>query len=217
MRAHAAELRTRWEELLGGIVATPPAARREVFDRLYAAYTGPDRHYHDIGHIADCLRELDHARAAAHDPRAIELAIWFHDVVYDGRRSDNEERSADDADAALGRLEVPAAVRQEVRRLILLTRHAPNGAPDPRDIDGQLMVDIDLTPLAAPAAVFDRNGENIRREYPHVDDAAFDRGRAGMLARFLQRPRIYCTDAFARRYEQQARDNLRRTLGRNGV
>src|SRR5439155_4146552 len=122
-------------------------------------------------------------------PRAIELAIWFHDVIYDGRRQDNEERSAELADVQLKRLEIGDAFRAEVRRLILLTRHDR----EPADIDGKLMVDIDLASLARPAEVFNENTRLIRREYPHVAEADFARGRREMLGRFLARPRLYYT------------------------
>ena len=94
--------------------------------------------------------------------------------------------------------------------LILLTRHDR----EPPDIDGKLMVDIDLASLARPAEVFDENTRLIRKEYPHVRDEEFARGRREMLARFLARPRIYYTDLFRDRYEQRARANLSRALAK---
>src|SRR5947207_15951860 len=93
------ELRLRWERVCGG--AGSEEVRGEIFEMLAAAYAGRDRYYHGIGHIRECLRELDSVRDSADDPRALELAIWFHDVVYDGRRKDNEERSAELADVQL--------------------------------------------------------------------------------------------------------------------
>src|SRR5580698_10201794 len=83
-----------------------PDAAREVFDDLFARYTAADRRYHDFHHIEACLRLLDSVRGLARHPDSIELAIWFHDVVYDSRRSDNEEASASLAVDALGRLGV---------------------------------------------------------------------------------------------------------------
>jgi predicted metal-dependent HD superfamily phosphohydrolase len=203
------ELRKRWEASFGD--APRAEFSHHVFEQLFAAYTGTDRHYHGIGHIAECLSELDSVREMATNPKAIEAAIWFHDVVYDGRRQDNEERSADLAQEQLARLGYDATFRDEVRRLILLTRH---DRPPP-DRDGQLMVDIDLASLSRPAEVFDRNSELIRQEYPHVPEADFVRGREQMLGRFLQRPRIYYTDVFHDRDEKQARINLQRVIARS--
>jgi predicted metal-dependent HD superfamily phosphohydrolase len=201
------ELRKRWEALFDD---APPGVSQDVFEHLWRSYTGVDRHYHGIGHIAECLAELDTVRSLARNPGTIEAAIWFHDVVYDGRRQDNEERSAELADQQLERLGCSPAFREEVRRLILLTRHDR----PPADMDGKLMVDIDLASLSRPAEVFDRNSRLIREEYPHVPEADFVRGREQMLGRFLQRPRIYYTDVFHDRDEKQARINLQRVLAR---
>ena len=200
------QLRERWERACAGAGSVP--LRQQVFKELCDAYTSADRFYHGIGHITECLREFDSVHELAMNPRAIELAIWFHDVVYDGRRTDNEERSAELADARLALLGVGDVFRGEVRRLILLTRH--DG--EPPDVDGKLIVDIDLASLARPAEVFDQNTRLIRREYPHVGEAEFARGRREMLGRFLARPRIYYTDVFFERYEQRARENLIRAL-----
>ena len=64
-------------------------------EELIAAYTAPGRHYHNLAHIEDCLGAL--ARVENLSPLEREIlseAIWWHDVVYDATRSDNEELSA---------------------------------------------------------------------------------------------------------------------------
>jgi predicted metal-dependent HD superfamily phosphohydrolase len=201
------QLRGRWDSLWPDAAV---ADRGGVFDQLMSAYTGSDRHYHGAAHIIECLSEFDDVRSLASNWRAIEAAIWFHDVVYDGTKKDNEERSADFADSALGRLKQPEAFCAEVRRLILLTRHDH----EPADIDGKLMVDIDLASLARSPEVFAENTRLIRLEYPHVNESEFARGRLSMLGRFLARRRIYYTDAFFDRYEKPARTNLQRGIDR---
>lgn len=199
------QLEQRWDAQWP---TTAAQTRREVFQQLIAAYTSRDRHYHDLRHIADCLREFDSVKHLAHDPHAIEVAIWFHDVVYDGARQDNEERSAEIADEALQRLGASTALRRDVEALILFTRHDR----DPDTSDGKLIVDIDLASLGRSAEVFDANGRAIRQEYANVPEEDFRKGRASLLGMFLSRPRIYMTDEFFNRYEQQARQNLQRSL-----
>jgi len=61
---------------------------------LISAYTAPDRHYHDLRHVEALLGLSDACASAITDRDAVEAAIWFHDAIYDTRRSDNEERSA---------------------------------------------------------------------------------------------------------------------------
>src|SRR5678809_692845 len=64
------------------------------YEQLTDAYAEPHRCYHTQQHIAECLEEFDEARHLARDPVAIELALWFHDAVYNPRAADNEEQSA---------------------------------------------------------------------------------------------------------------------------
>ena len=69
-------------------------------DELVAAYTAPGRHYHNLAHIEDCLAAL--ARVddlSAAEREILTQAIWWHDVVYDATRTDNEELSARLAEA----------------------------------------------------------------------------------------------------------------------
>jgi predicted metal-dependent HD superfamily phosphohydrolase len=183
--------------------------RDDVYGELLSAYTAPDRHYHDIRHIAHCLSEFDGVRHLAHNPQALEVAIWFHDVVYDGRQKDNEEQSAEVAAAALRKLGASDAFIDEVQQLILFTRHDV----EPTTADGKLMADIDLASLALAPDRFDENSRHIRSEYLHIPEAAFLRGRNDMLGGLLKRPRIYYTDVFHDRYEGQARENLERAVG----
>jgi predicted metal-dependent HD superfamily phosphohydrolase len=206
VRADLGQLRERWRACCHGIAQSQQGDA--VFGELLAAYTGPDRHYHDIDHIADCLREFDSVKHLAENPAAVEAAIWFHDVVYDGRCNDNEEQSSEVAGAALRQMGAGDAFRGQVIELILLTRHNVT----PASKDGKLMVDIDLASLALAPQRFEENSRRIRAEYPHVPDEAFVRGRDEMLGGFLRRPRIYYSDVFFNRYERQARENLRRAV-----
>ncbi len=207
MNGNFVHLHSRWKTLFRAL-GTAQDRRRE-FENLFNHYSEPHRAYHNLDHIAHCLRELDDARHLIAHGDVVEAAIWFHDVIYDPRGSDNERDSARYAKATLERLGAVEPFRSEVQRLILLTRHDHS----PSDLAGQLMVDIDLASLGAPAEVFDENGQNIRIESAHADQATYETARAAMLRKFADRPRIYFTDFFAHRYESRARDNLRRTLG----
>lgn len=200
------KLHSRWDALLRPLGTS--AARHQEFEQLVRHYREPHRGYHNLNHIADCLHQFDVVRHMAPDPDAVEAAIWFHDVIYDPRGVDNEGASAAYADGCLARLGAEERFRAEVNRLILLTRHDD----PPNDVAGQLMVDIDLSSLGAPAAVFDQNGENIRREFAHVDEQHYRASRAKILRKFDARPRIYLTESFVARYEESARANLRRAL-----
>src|SRR5215469_15140333 len=89
----------RWRRLWNSIGAKGDAI--VWYEKLAHAYGGPHRYYHNQQHIGDCLVEFDHARNLATQPEAVELAIWFHDAVYDPKASDNEEQSAELAERCL--------------------------------------------------------------------------------------------------------------------
>ena len=186
---------------------TYDALLREVTPGLRRRYAEPGRRYHDQAHVDACLRRMHERRAAFDDAESVELAIWFHDAVYNPRAGDNEERSAELARRSLAALGAPASRVDAVRRLILATKHDA----EPATPDARLLVDIDLAILAADADAFDDYERAIRAEFAHVGDDQFRRGRASVLRKFLARDRIFASDAFAP-MEPAARANLKRSL-----
>jgi predicted metal-dependent HD superfamily phosphohydrolase len=185
---------------------------RALAGAVLAAWAEPGRRYHGLDHLRDCLAELDGAPADGADRDRVEAALWFHDAIYDPRAGDNEARSADWARRALAELGIPAAVADDVARLVSLTRHN-DPAPDP---SGRLLCDIDLAILGREPEAFDAYDRGIRDEYAWVPEAAFRATRTGVLAGLLARSPLYQTEHFRRRYEAAARTNLGRALERLG-
>jgi len=181
-----------------------------VFAELSAHYADPPRAYHSLDPVVRCLDELETARHLAQCPLEVELAIWFHDAVYDPRARDNEAKSAELARRAAQELLFPRASAKRVYHLILATRHDVL----PTTADQRLLADIDLSILGAPTEEFDEYERRIREEYAGVSEAEFRAARADILEKFLSRPRLYATEFFLNRYEQAARENLRRSLTR---
>jgi predicted metal-dependent HD superfamily phosphohydrolase len=174
-------------------------------EELAAAYAAPSRHYHNLAHIEDCLAALAQVEGlSAHERELLSEAIWWHDVVYDPTRSDNEELSAE-----LAERQVRADLRDEVGRLIRLTKTHDVKADDRL---GAILISIDLIILGAEPARYDAYVADIRQEFIHVSDADYRAGRAGVLRRFSARPVIYPDAGFAAKYDQRARDNLAREL-----
>lgn len=194
--------RDRWNELWRAAGVPSDASSR--YDQLTRLYAQPHRHYHNIQHIAECLREFDLARELAKQPLAVELAIWFHDAIYDPRAADNEERSAELARQCCGETGFNAQFQESVARLVLATKQH-DGSLHP---DAPLLVDIDLSILGQPADRFWQYEKQIRAEYEWVPQEVFAIKRAEILERFLARKQIYRTGHFFRKYEEQARTNL---------
>ena len=144
----------------------------------------------------------------AERPAEVELALWFHDAIYDVRRSDNEEKSAEWARAELAGHGASAQPAAYVHALVMITRHSAL----PRTQDEKVLVDIDLSILGADEARFAEYERQIRAEYSFVPEWLFKRKRRAILQSFLDRASIYSTDHFVATLEQKARANLRRAV-----
>lgn len=172
--------------------------------RLLAAWNEPQRKYHTRQHLGECLALFERCRPLAQQPAEVEMALWFHDAVYDLRGKDNEARSAAWAQAELQAAGVaPAAIGRIVAH-IMATRHAAL----PVGTDQQLLVDIDLAILGAPRARFIEYEELVRAEYAWVPSWLFRRKRREILQQFLARRPLYHTPLLREEREQQARENL---------
>lgn len=191
------DLRERWGRTWRAADLAPPLG---LFERLQAGYREPHRHYHTDRHLEECFEAGD-LLCATPD---VELALWFHDAIYDTARHDNEARSAAWARKSISDPERGARVHD----LILATRHDAL----PASQEERIVVDVDLSILGAMPARFDEYERQIRREYRWVPAPLYRRKRAAILRGFLDREAIYTTPLMHRRLESQARENLARSL-----
>ncbi len=181
-----------------------PSAGRTVIDR----YADPARVYHDVQHLVEVLLHVDTLAGEGRDLSSVELAAWFHDAVYDVRRNDNEQASADLARSLLTS-QLPAAQVDEIVRLVLLTR---DHGVDVGDVDGAVLCDADLAILASDPAGYADYTTRVRREYAHLPGAVFRAGRAEVLRGLLALPSLFHTTYAAKHWETPARANLEAEL-----
>lgn len=201
-------LARQWNELMA-FYGVASAMAEEMFADLVAHYEGDGRYYHNLHHIQNVLETIESFHAYALDIRAIQLAAWFHDVIYDVQRSDNEAQSAIYAGTVLNKVGVPAETIAKVEHMIRATKH--NHAC-PADIDCQIMLDADLATFASDWETQAEIERAIRQEYAFVPDEAYREGRQRILQNFLKRERIYCTELMFEVREAAARENISRTI-----
>lgn len=67
---------------------------RQARDDVIQRYTSSGLAYHNLEHIAACLSLLEEYKHLASGYNQVEVALWYHDVVYDPKQKDNEEKSA---------------------------------------------------------------------------------------------------------------------------
>jgi predicted metal-dependent HD superfamily phosphohydrolase len=200
----------QWRQLWARLGAALP--NDLLFHELIGRYSEGHRKYHTTRHLDECFEKLKGLENEARHPEEVEFALWFHDVIYDVKRRDNEAKSADWARLAALTAGVLSAVAERVHALVLVTAH--NAVP--RDIDQRVLVDVDLSILGAKAERFDEYEIQIREEYSWVPEIEFRSKRRDILSAFLQRPIIFSTQRFIDAYEAQARKNLERSIKRLG-
>jgi predicted metal-dependent HD superfamily phosphohydrolase len=190
-------------EAWAALAGDSPTSRTE-WAAVVAAWSEPHRRYHDLGHLAAVLGLVGELEAAAADPAAVRLAAWYHDVVYDPTRDDNEEVSAGRARAGLRGL-VDAGRIAEVERLILLTAGHDAADDDP---NGAVLCDADLAVLASPPDAYAAYASAVREEYGHLPDDVFTTGRIAVLEHLLALPALYRLPTVAVQWTPRARANL---------
>lgn len=190
----------RWQQLFAPYCDAQKS--QQHYFALFNAYAQGHRVYHNFQHIIASLEHFDQVRGQLTDPLAVELALWFHDVIYQPTSSHNEENSADYAVNCLRQLNVPVAMQTRVRELILLTRHPA----EPQNNDEALLLDIDLAILGAQRSLYAAYESWIRKEYRFIPGFLFRPARRKLLKQLLA-GRIYHSAHFASR-EASARDNL---------
>ena len=199
-------LERRWHRTWADLgLPNPPST---ILHQLLARYREPHRAYHTVQHLEECFALLDELRAMADDPAVIELALWYHDAVYQPRRLDNEQASADLARTELEAAGAPGSLIGALTALILATTHQATASPG----DPEILIDIDLAILGAEPARFAEYQRQIRKEYSWVPSILFRRKRAEVLRGFLARPQIYRTGLLHTRLEERARRNLAKAV-----
>jgi len=180
------------------------AGARDVFDELETLYGESHRRYHTASHIEHCLHQFDLAADRMNDPDAVEMAVWFHDAIYEIPGKDNELRSAE-LFAAMAGGRGSEQFRDKVHRLIMATTHLD---PPPQTLDEEFMLDIDLSSFGRPWDEFLGDSRAVRAELAHMSDAEFYPRQKKFLESLAARSRFCFTEFFRERHERRARENI---------
>ena len=206
-----------WDSLLPGHTA--------LGEDLLERYEQPHRKYHTSVHLSEMLTALKtlYKRHHTATPRAVLLAAWFHDAVYEANPGEDEAASADLARTTLTPLASTGSLTNRevtaIAHLIKLTasHQLADGIEEYTSgaltrADAAFFLDADLAILAADSPRYTRYVAGVRAEYAHYAPDAFTRGRAAILQGFLNRTAIYASDTAHLLWDAPARLNLRTEL-----
>lgn len=176
----------------------------KTYNFLIKKYSEGHRKYHNFEHIISCLKHFDLVREKLTNPWNVEIAIWFHDVIYNILSKKNEIKSANAAIRFLNNLDTDQKTINIIFNLILATRHIEK----PQVSDEKYIIDIDLAVLGSPHSEFLNYEYNIRKEYKIFPYSIYKKHRMIILNNFLQSDNIFLTDEFNKMYNNKARKNI---------
>ena len=190
-----------------GADLTPQYAER-LWQDIAARYGEPQRVYHSLSHIEQLFTAFAQVKPLLQSPSMIALALYYHDIIYDPTRTDNEAKSAAYAVKQLGALLGEAQCHRLHELIVMTAAHEPT---DPQDADAAYLLDMDLSILGAEWAVYQGYAAAVRTEYAHVAASDYRVGRSRVLEGLLAKPRLYLTDTY-HELEDPARANISREL-----
>jgi len=196
-------LKSNWDS----ITSDSPNIKHEYLDELLKFYNSPKRHYHNLNHIYSLLKLTDKHYSKLQSPKTIQFTIWYHDVIYNSLKNNNEEKSAVFAKKQLEKLNIDKLIINDCYKLILATK--THSLPkELNSFDAKFLIDIDLSILGTDRKNYKEYIQQIRQEYSMYPDFIYKKGRKKVLEYFLSSKRIYKTDLMSDIYEQKARHNL---------
>ena len=174
-----------------------------LWHELLKKYSGKKRYYHNLSHLENMYEELTFSKPHIQDWSTVLFSLFYHDIIYNPLRQDNEERSAA---LAFKRLQpiVPAAQLQKCCDQILATKKHERSD----NSDTNFLTDADLSILGQDWNVYEIYLKNVRKEYAVYPDFIYNNGRKKALEHFMQMNRIFKTEIFFERYEATARANI---------
>ncbi len=187
----------------------------DLIPSLQQRYDAEGRAYHNWSHIQALLDLYENVVESLYDPAAVELALYYHDVIYVPGSKTNE---SDSADVMAKEVSGRADTDEIAAAALIINATVPHAVPPGTEVrlahDCALFLDMDLAILGADAQAFDAYDRNIRQEFAMVPDEIFYPGRRKVMQGFLDRDRIFLTERFDASHDAKARSNLRRLIKR---
>ena len=174
---------------------------KEIFQKISKAYT-KERYYHTLRHVFYMLDNIKDFDLNNKEQAKLELAIWFHDYIYNAQNTHNEVLSTFHFIGYAEAIGIRKKDIIEIRNLILDTKHEIN----PKTKLGKIICDLDLREFVSERQPL--NTEEVRKEYSHISDEEFYKGRTEFLKSMLKKTHIYHTTLYREIFEKKAKQNL---------
>lgn len=190
-------------------------------DIAKAIYNANGLAYHNVDHIRNVLIAAEQLSGNLTGKKAsteLVLAIWYHDVVIDTRRTDNERTSAtlflEIGDVLVKTFPQNDFNPEKVCSLIGLTsKHLVELNDNNLDTEDRIILDSDLAGLGkVQLDTYLTTMFKIRKEYSHLSEELYRKGRIRFLSKLNAKDIIYYSEPAREGWEVQARSNIEQEL-----
>jgi len=201
-----ADLKMRWEAT-ALTLNIPLTAAEGIYDQLCFEYSAWTRSYHNLSHIWSLLQFVELYAEELESKALFEMAIWFHDYIYDAQKKDNEAQSAYWAEELLH----PYLNKKQLHYIKELILSTIGHKPRLKDNSDQTwFLDFDLAVLASDRTTYKAYADAIREEYKSwYSYFVYNFGRKKVMKKFLKRKQLYYSSTFKENYEAIARENVK--------
>ena len=179
-----------------------------IFSGIISAYEQPHRVYHNLSHLQHFWSVLGSLPDSVEVNPAMQLALWYHDIVYQPGKSDNEIKSTQRLIADNISLKFSDYILNTACQLIMATQtHKPRG-----DLNCSYFLDADMAILGSDTDSYQVYSRAVADEHQQIPSFFYRRGRKKFLTQTLAQPLIFHTPHFNQMFEAQARINLQNEL-----
>jgi predicted metal-dependent HD superfamily phosphohydrolase len=180
-----------------------------LWTEIEKAYNSKKRHYHNLSHLENLLQQLLTVKTEINNWDATLFALYYHDVVYNTLKTDNEEKSAALAEKRMKEILMPADIAEQTTQQIIATKSHNTST----NTDTNFFTDADLSILGSDWETYEAYFKKIRKEYAIYPAIIYNPGRKKVLQHFLTMERIFKTEIFFKKFEVQTKSNLNKELG----
>lgn len=180
------------------------------WEEIESHYTSTKRHYHTLSHISNMLQQSEMNQEWLEDFDVVNFAIWYHDIVYNPIKNNNELKSAELANERLQSFTLDEHRLRTIEKLINSTK--THEILISSNQDNSYFLDFDLSILGTEWETYEHYTKNVRKEYSMYPDFLYNSGRKKVLLNFLNRDHLYFTEKFRNELEAQARENLQKEI-----
>lgn len=181
----------------------------EMWKEIKKSYTKKNRYYHTLAHLENLLAHLNKVKRDIKNWHAALFSLFYHDIIYNALKQNNEEKSAQLAVSRLEQLGVDSDTVALCKTQILATKSHELST----NTDTNYFTDADLSILGQSWETYSLYYQNVRKEYAIYPDFMYIPGRKKVLNHFINMPRIFKTTYFYEQYESQAFINAKMELG----